>query len=96
MSSTIARVSLQRLGKYLNADELEGEELTGSDNSEVSKEGTEKTGNAITIKDGSFSWSKNGEACLKDINLEVERCSLVAVVGKVGERNFYSNSFGTE
>ena len=89
MLGAIAAVSLKRITKYLNADELEAEdtnELIGSYNSEeIIEEKPKKSRNAVTIKDGSFSWNKNGDVCLKELNLKVEKNSLVAVVGKVGK-----------
>ena len=89
MLGAIAAVSLKRITKYLNADELEEEEneLNESYNSEeLSEEKPKKTRNAVTVKDGSFLWNKDGEECLKNINLKVEKNSLIAVVGKIGKR----------
>ena len=92
MLGAIAAVSLRRITKYLNADELEETEenqLIESYNSEAPDEKSEKKRRyAVQIKDGSFSWNKNGDVCLKDINLKVERNSLIAVVGKVGKALF--------
>ena len=101
MLGAIAAVSLKRITKYLNADELEEEvqnELLGSYYSdEIPKEKPKKSStrgrNAITIKDASFSWNKDGDACLKDINLKVDKNSLIAVVGKVGKALFLAISF---
>ena len=100
MMGAVAQVSVKRITKYLNADELEKDvqdELIGSYNSEEiteekPKNSKLKSRNAVTIKDGSFSWNKDGDACLKDIHLKVEKNSLVAVVGKVGKR-LLSKSF---
>lgn len=94
MLGSIAEVSLRRITKYLDADELEEEkdELVGSYNShEISKEKPKKSRNAVTIKQASFSWSKSGNVILKDINLKVEKKSLVAVVGKVGMELFFDH-----
>ena len=86
MQGAIATVSLKRITKYLNADELEEEQLlVGYNSEEPDEDKPKKSRNAITIKDGSFSWNKTGEACLKNINLKVEKKSLVSVVGKVGK-----------
>uniref|UniRef100_A0A8D0CKE2 ABC-type glutathione-S-conjugate transporter n=1 Tax=Scleropages formosus TaxID=113540 RepID=A0A8D0CKE2_SCLFO len=38
----------------------------------------------VTIENGTFSWSTEAPPCLKKINLQVARGSLVAVVGHVG------------
>ena len=86
MFGAIAAVSLKRITKYLNADELEEEnELIESYDSEPIEEKPRKSLNAVTIKDGSFSWNRDGEACLKNINLNVKKNALIAVVGKVGK-----------
>ena len=87
MNGAIATVSLKRITKYLNADELEEEknDLIESYHSEQPAKSKSESRYAVMIKGGSFSWSKDGEACLKNINLRVERNSLVAVVGKVGK-----------
>jgi len=68
-----ADVSLKRLNKFLNADEL--------DPSNVSHE---KSGSPISIEKASFAWAKGDEPVLKDINMEVKTGKLVAVVGQVG------------
>ena len=84
MYASIAAISLKRITKYLNADELEkvNDPVCHSEESDEPK-----SRGSIAIKDGSFSWNKTGEACLKNINLKVQKNSLVAVVGKVG-KNF--------
>ena len=87
MYGAIATVSLKRITKYLNADELEAEDkLAEGYQSEPAGEKPKKSRDAITVRDGTFSWNKTGGACLKNINLKVERNSLIAVVGKVGKR----------
>uniref|UniRef100_A0A8C3MV25 ABC-type glutathione-S-conjugate transporter n=1 Tax=Geospiza parvula TaxID=87175 RepID=A0A8C3MV25_GEOPR len=40
--------------------------------------------NSITIRNGTFSWSKETSACLRSIELSVPQGSLLAVVGQVG------------
>lgn len=86
MFGAIATVSLKRITKYLNGDELEEEiKMIERYNSEESdEEKPKKSRNAITIEDASFSWNKDGEAALKNIDLKVEKNKLIAVVGKVG------------
>ncbi|XP_053309482.1 ATP-binding cassette sub-family C member 3 [Spea bombifrons] len=70
-----ASVSVKRIQNFLANDEL--------DRNSVNKEKT-IPGNAITIRNGTFSWAKNNEAILHDINLIVPTGSLVAIVGHVG------------
>ncbi|XP_023212657.1 multidrug resistance-associated protein 1-like, partial [Centruroides sculpturatus] len=40
--------------------------------------------NPIVIEHGTFSWSKDESAILKEININIPEGSLVAVVGQVG------------
>ncbi|XP_069939628.1 multidrug resistance-associated protein 1 isoform X5 [Cherax quadricarinatus] len=73
----LASVSLKRLNKFLNADEL--------DPNSVSRDSSES--NPVIIKDGTFAWGhgeEEGKPVLKNINLSVADGSLVAVVGSVG------------
>ncbi|XP_042861563.1 multidrug resistance-associated protein 1-like isoform X1 [Penaeus japonicus] len=72
-----ANVSLTRLNKFLNADELDPDAVT--------KDRTLKK--PITVENGTFSWGvddEDGKAVLHNLNLDIEEGSLVAVVGSVG------------
>lgn len=89
MLGAMASVSLKRIMKFLNADELDHEEekdsLNNGYNSDLKEDLLMDSGKyALTIENGSFSWSKNGEPILKNLNLKIEPNSLVAVVGKFG------------
>uniref|UniRef100_A0A0P5T3X6 ABC-type glutathione-S-conjugate transporter n=1 Tax=Daphnia magna TaxID=35525 RepID=A0A0P5T3X6_9CRUS len=68
-----ASVSIKRLNKFMNADEL--------DPNSVSHETTQS---AISVEKGSFAWSQGEPPILKDINIEIKPGKLVAVVGQVG------------
>ncbi|XP_075435703.1 ATP-binding cassette sub-family C member 3 isoform X3 [Ascaphus truei] len=68
-------VSIKRIQKFLDNDEL--------DPNAVNKDKT-ITSNAITVRNGTFSWAKDGQAILRNINLLVPTGSLVAIVGHVG------------
>uniref|UniRef100_A0A0P5D2T7 ABC-type glutathione-S-conjugate transporter n=2 Tax=Daphnia magna TaxID=35525 RepID=A0A0P5D2T7_9CRUS len=68
-----ASVSIKRLNKFMNADEL--------DPNSVSHETTQS---AISVEKGSFAWSQAEPPILKDINIEIKPGKLVAVVGQVG------------
>ena len=70
-------VSLNRINRFLNADELDPEMISNE---------VEQDENAIEIKDGSFSWNEDAERenTLEDININIKKGSLVAVVGTVG------------
>ncbi|XP_050728277.1 multidrug resistance-associated protein 1-like isoform X2 [Eriocheir sinensis] len=72
-----AQVSLKRINKFMNADEL--------DPNYISQENTPK--HPVVIENGTFAWGhgeEDGKPVLKDLNLTVEKGSLVAVVGTVG------------
>uniref|UniRef100_A0A8C1V5V3 ABC-type glutathione-S-conjugate transporter n=1 Tax=Cyprinus carpio TaxID=7962 RepID=A0A8C1V5V3_CYPCA len=73
-----ALVSLRRLGKFLCQDELK------LDSVERAPYHPGEYVDAVVIDNGSFIWSKESTPCLRGINVEVQRGSLVAVVGHVG------------
>uniref|UniRef100_A0A0F7ZCE2 ATP-binding cassette, sub-family C (CFTR/MRP), member 3 n=1 Tax=Crotalus adamanteus TaxID=8729 RepID=A0A0F7ZCE2_CROAD len=68
-------VSLQRIQHFLSHDELDP-------NCVETKSIT--PGYAVTIRHGTFSWAKDLDPALKDINWLVPSGSLVAIVGQVG------------
>ncbi|KAG4066137.1 hypothetical protein HA402_010339 [Bradysia odoriphaga] len=70
---TQARVSIRRIDEFLNRDEL--------DPSNVSHDPSEES--PLLIEKGTFTWGDE-EPILKNINVQVDRQSLVAVVGGVG------------
>ena len=65
-----ANVSLKRINKFLNNEEL-GEEMIKDEPS-----GTE----AISLKDGSFHWGCDRTNVLEDIDIVVQKGSLTAVI----------------
>lgn len=76
VSSLVAyRVSVKRITKF-----LKGEELDENDVKRVLETDSES---AVQVSEGSFSWD-HGKPLLKEINLDVAKGSLVAIVGKVG------------
>ncbi|CAG7728120.1 unnamed protein product [Allacma fusca] len=68
-----AGVSLKRLNKFLNADEIDQTSVTHEDNGDDI---------SIEIQNGTFRWDDT--PTLKNINFQVPKGSLVAVVGVVG------------
>ncbi|NXY09213.1 MRP6 protein, partial [Pteruthius melanotis] len=72
-----AKVSLKRLAAFLSLEEL---------NPESSHRSTSACGEllCITIRNGTFCWSKESSPCLRSIDLTVPQGSLLAVVGQVG------------
>lgn len=77
ISLSQALVSLGRLDRYMSSKEL-------SNDSVEREEGCD--GHiAVEVKDGSFSWDDDGqEQDLKNINLEINKGELTAIVGTVG------------
>ncbi|XP_015781159.1 multidrug resistance-associated protein 1 [Tetranychus urticae] len=73
-SGAMFLVSVKRINKFLAGDELDTESINHNPDST----------NPILVKDATFSWSRDEEPTLKDINLQVEKQKLVAVVGVVG------------
>ncbi|XP_015781053.1 multidrug resistance-associated protein 1-like [Tetranychus urticae] len=67
-------VALKRVNKFLAGDELDLESIRHDPDSST----------PIKVKNATFSWSPDEEPTLKNINLEVEKKKLVAVVGIVG------------
>ncbi|KAF2879992.1 hypothetical protein ILUMI_26180, partial [Ignelater luminosus] len=66
-----SRVSLQRVNKFMNLDELDSDNVQHESNN-----------NPIVIDKGNFSWGE--DLILKNITTEFEKGSLTAVVGSVG------------
>ncbi|XP_037086606.1 multidrug resistance-associated protein 1-like isoform X1 [Pollicipes pollicipes] len=69
-----ANVSLTRMNKYLNSDDL--------DDKAVSHDTSES--DPVVVENGVFTWDPESPPCLQDISLRVKDGSLVAVVGQVG------------
>ena len=69
-----AQVSIDRLNRYLNANEINPNGVTKKDEGET----------VIRISNGTFSWDESSPTVLQKINLEVKKNQLVAVVGQVG------------
>lgn len=77
MSISQAMVSLGRLDGYMTSRELDSKvvERQQGCNGRI----------AVEVKDGMFSWEDDGDQIvLKDINLEVRKGELAAIVGMVG------------
>ncbi|CAG2109381.1 unnamed protein product, partial [Medioppia subpectinata] len=69
------RFSVKRMNSFLNANEV--------NESFVDHKPNQRT--PIVVKNGSFKWDNNcNDSVLKNINIEIESQSLVAVVGRVG------------
>ncbi|CAL8118382.1 unnamed protein product [Orchesella dallaii] len=68
-----AGVSIKRLNKYMNAEEIDPDAVTHDDHEP----------DPIVIDHGTFSWEPD-TVVLRDINLRIKPGSLVAIVGSVG------------
>ncbi|XP_067162182.1 ATP-binding cassette sub-family C member 6 isoform X2 [Apteryx mantelli] len=71
-----AKVSLNRLAAFLNLEELNPESSSRNISDCVQA--------SITVRNGTFSWSKETSPRLRRIELTVHRGSLLAIVGQVG------------
>ncbi|CAF3495114.1 unnamed protein product, partial [Rotaria sp. Silwood1] len=73
-----ARVSNKRIEKFLHTEEI--------DENAVERIPFESNKYAIKIENGSFRWSNlnDDSLVLKNINIQIEQCSLIAFVGMVG------------
>uniref|UniRef100_A0AAR2LA44 ATP-binding cassette, sub-family C (CFTR/MRP), member 2 n=1 Tax=Pygocentrus nattereri TaxID=42514 RepID=A0AAR2LA44_PYGNA len=67
-------VSKRRLEKFLSRDDLDINAVN-HDNSHSA---------AVSVTDGTFTWERNGQPFLKNVSLDINPGSLVAVVGAVG------------
>ncbi|XP_066289095.1 multidrug resistance-associated protein 1-like [Branchiostoma lanceolatum] len=68
-----AKVSLGRIEDFLRQDELSPDNVR-----------SEMPGPPISVDDGTFSWGREEEPILKDINLCIPDGALVAVIGQIG------------
>ena len=70
-----AKVSLDRVNKYMNNEELDTNAVQNDD---------ELVTEQIKIQNGTFKWGKDEPVILENINFNVKPGSLTAVVGTVG------------
>ncbi|XP_064537338.1 multidrug resistance-associated protein 1 isoform X7 [Drosophila montana] len=68
------QVSVQRINKFLNSEEL--------DPNNVQHDSSKP--HPMSIENGHFSWGDEDETTLKNINMQVPKNNLVAIVGTVG------------
>ncbi|XP_069342986.1 ATP-binding cassette sub-family C member 6 [Eulemur rufifrons] len=73
-----ARVSFDRLAAFLCLEEVDPGAVDSSPS------GCPAGKDCITVRDGTFVWSREGPPCLHRINLTVPQGCLLAVVGPVG------------
>lgn len=77
ISLSQAIISLQRLDRFMTSKEL-------IDDTVERVEGCD-SGIAVEVKDGSFSWDdESGEEAVKNLNFEIKKGELSAIVGTVG------------
>ena len=76
MESVKLLVSVRRIDKYLNCNDLEPEEADESKSSPQT---------AVCFKNANYSWDDNdANPTLSDINIDIKKGELVAVVGTIG------------
>ena len=68
-----AAVSLKRVNDFMNAKEVNPDDITHLPNKEL----------AIEIRNASFSWDASWKTAIQNVDLEINRGSLVAIVGQV-------------
>uniref|UniRef100_A0A8C1S8G4 ABC-type glutathione-S-conjugate transporter n=1 Tax=Cyprinus carpio TaxID=7962 RepID=A0A8C1S8G4_CYPCA len=73
--SSLHYVSLKRIQDFLSHDELDPESVDRRNNASEY---------AVSVVNGTFSWAKQDQATLDNINVMVPQGSLLAVVGHVG------------
>merc|ERR1719210_82507 len=73
-----AKVSLDRVNKFMNNEELSDDAVTRETEKDDEKE------DAVTIKNGTFKWGHDEPRVLTDVNISIKKGSLTAVVGSVG------------
>ncbi|XP_031616914.1 multidrug resistance-associated protein 1 isoform X6 [Contarinia nasturtii] len=66
-------VSVNRINKFMNSEELDPQNVIHDPSNEA----------PLSIENGTFTWGEE-ESVLKNINLQVKKNNLVAVVGSVG------------
>ena len=69
MHSVQAMVSLRRIDKFMNNEEL--------DDGMIEHQKSETK--AVVIENGNFCWGKNEPIVLEDVNIEIKKGSLTAV-----------------
>ncbi|XP_077734144.1 ATP-binding cassette sub-family C member 2 [Canis aureus] len=69
-----ASVSRERLEKYLGGDDLDTSAIRRDSSSDQ----------AVQFSEASFTWDRDSEATIRDVNLDIMPGQLVAVVGTVG------------
>ena len=70
-------VSVTRLNKFLNLEELDKNSVNWSPTSVNGQP-------AISLTNAVYSWQKSGQPILKNLNLKVPQGSLLSVIGQVG------------
>ena len=71
-------VSITRMNKFLNHEELDPNSVKWSKNPAILGEA------AILVQHASFGWTKGGDPSLSNINIRVDPGTLVSIVGQVG------------
>ena len=73
-----ASVSVTRLNKFLNLEELDKNSINWSLNPAIIRQPV------VTLRNASFSWQKSGEPILKHLDVSIDQGSLLSIIGQVG------------
>ena len=68
-------VSVKRITDFLNAEELDPKSI---------KENLDNEENAVQVSDATLAWDKTERPILRDLNFDIKKGSLTAIVGSVG------------
>ena len=71
----MTNVASERIGGFLSKSELDKSSISYGQASEKK---------ALAIKNGNFSYKTDGDDVLSDVNVDVKKGQIVAVVGPVG------------
>ena len=85
MESVKLFVSLRRIDDFLSCEDIHENQKLDFINKSFSSDDVKADPTALVFNNASFSWSKScSSPTLKDLNLNIKKGDLVAVVGKIG------------
>ncbi|KAI6652539.1 Multidrug resistance-associated protein 1 [Oopsacas minuta] len=71
-------VSIQRMNKFLNLEDLDPNSVNWSRNPAILREP------AILVQNANFGWAKGDEPVLRNVNIRIDPGTLVSIIGQVG------------
>ncbi|KAF9285512.1 hypothetical protein BGZ68_003791 [Mortierella alpina] len=79
-----ARVSIDRVHKFLTSAETDPNAIIVEDRRDQSSSQDASDKYALLVKDASYSWYKDSAPVISNVNLALKKNSLVSVIGRVG------------